>query len=344
MKRVLVTGGSGFFGSILVKTLLERGYEVKILDLFKDKELAKNCEYFQADIRDFNFLLTAAKNCDVIHHNVAQVPLAKNKKLFLSVNLSGTENILNAALKNLVEKVVYTSSSAVFGIPESNPVRRDTKPRPLEAYGRAKYLAEKKCIEFKKKGVNVSIVRPRTIMGLGRLGIFQILFEWIYQGRNIPVLGSGENLYQFVHAKDLSEMCIKVGESKTADIYNCGATNFSSMRETLEDLTRYAGTKSQVKSIPMNVAVPLMKISSALRISPLGDYHSLMYGRSMFFDVDAEMKELSWRPKYSNFEMFRESYDWYLKHRNQILHEKTAYSLHRSRVKQGALEIFSRFL
>ena len=169
MKRALVTGGSGFFGSVLVKSLLERGYEIKILDLYKDKELAKHCEYFQADIGDINSLLTAAKNCDIIHHNVAQVPLAKNKKLFLSVNLSGTENILNAALKNLVEKVVYTSSIAVFGIPESNPVRRDTKPRPLEAYGRAKYLAEKKCTEFKKKGCQCFDSKTKNNNGFGKI-------------------------------------------------------------------------------------------------------------------------------------------------------------------------------
>ena len=91
-------------------------------------------------------------------------------------------------------------------------------------------------MDFRDKGLNVSIVRPRTIMGLGRLGIFQILFEWIFQGRNIPVLGSGDNIYQFVHAEDLADMCIKVGEVKENNIYNCGATSFSTMRETLEDL------------------------------------------------------------------------------------------------------------
>ena len=338
MKSALVTGGSGFFGSLLVRKLLERGYRVKILDLVKDEDLAKDCQYFQTDIRDFDLVNKAAKNCDIIHHNVAQVPLAKNKRLFLSVNTMGTENILNTALSNSVDKLIYTSSSAVFGIPYRNPVSRNTNPRPLEAYGNAKYLAEKKCLDFRDKGLNVSIVRPRTIMGLGRLGIFQILFEWIYQGRNIPVLGSGENIYQFVHAEDLAEMCIKVGEVKENNIYNCGATNFCSMRETLEDLVCYAGTKSKVKSVPMNLAVALMKISSALKISPLGDYHSLMYGRSMFFDLTSEMKELSWKPKYSNDEMFIESYDWFIDNLEYI-NMNLEKSPHRKPVKESILKL-----
>ena len=125
-----------------------------------------------------------------MYHNVAQVPLAKDKALFQSVNVRGTQNMLEAARGEGVAKVVYTSSSAVFGAPRNNPVTEDTPPAPGEAYGRAKHDGEALCRQYAERGLDVTIIRPRTIMGHGRLGIFQILFEWIREGRNVPVLGA----------------------------------------------------------------------------------------------------------------------------------------------------------
>jgi nucleoside-diphosphate-sugar epimerase len=104
--------------------------------------------------------------------------------------------------------VVHVSSSAVFGIPETNPVLPSTIPSPVEAYGHAKLAAERACLESVSKGLDVTIVRPRTILGHGRLGIFGILFDWIADGADVFVLGKGDNVYQFVHADDLARLCI----------------------------------------------------------------------------------------------------------------------------------------
>jgi nucleoside-diphosphate-sugar epimerase len=179
---------------------------------------------------------------------------------------------------------------------------------------------------------------PRTILGHGRLGIFQILFEWIRQGYNVPVLGRGDNLYQFVHADDLAEACVLAGGRSGPAIYNCGAERFGTMREGLESLCARAGTGSRVKSVPMGLAVAGMKITSALGLSPLGPYHSLMYGRSLYFDITKATTELGWRPRYSNDEMLFESYRWYLEHREEIARAHGA-SHHRSPVKQGVLKL-----
>ncbi len=106
-------------------------------------------------------------------------------------------------------------------------------------------MAEELCREYAKKSLDVTIVRPRT-MGHGRLGIMQILFEWIRQGKNISVLGRGDNLYQFVHADDLADACIKAAARPGATTYNVGADRFGTMRETLEGLLAHAGTGSRV--------------------------------------------------------------------------------------------------
>jgi nucleoside-diphosphate-sugar epimerase len=227
-------------------------------------------------------------------------------------------------------------------VPRENPVTEETVPNPGEAYGRAKLEGETLCGRWKDK-LDISIIRPRTILGHGRLGIFQILFEWIRQGANIPVLGHGDNLYQFVHADDLAEACIRAGERPGFSVYNCGAEKFGTMRETLEALCQFAGTGSNVQSVPMTPAVLGMKLTSLLGLSPLGPYHALMYGRSMYFDISKAKKELNWQPRYSNIEMFIESYKWYLCHRDQVLSARGA-SHHRSAVREGVLRLVRKFL
>ncbi len=115
------------------------------------------------------------------------------------------------------------------------------------------------------------------------------------------------------------------------------------MREALEALCRHAGTGSRVRSVPMAPAVWGMKLTSVLGLSPLGAYHSLMYGRSMWFSIEKARRELGWAPKYSNDEMLIEGYAWYLAHRDEVM-RTTGASHHRSPVRQGVLELVRRAL
>ena len=342
-KLALITGGSGYFGSLLRDRLRARGQAVRVFDLSDADDRARDVSFLQGDVRDATRLKEAIAGCDAIFHCVAQVPLAKDKELFHSVNVQGTENLLRAALEAKVRKVIYVSSSAVFGVPESNPVTEETPPTPGEAYGRAKLEAETLSHDYAKRGLDVTIIRPRTIMGHGRLGIFQILFEWIREGYNVPVFGRGDNVYQFVHADDLAEACILAAVRPGATIYNCGAAKFGTMREALEKLCAHAKTGSKVRSVPMSPAVCLMNLTSALGLSPLGAYHALMYGRSLYFDIGKAQRELNWQPRYSTDEMFAQSYDWYLANREKILKAHHA-SHHRSAVKQGILSLVKHLL
>lgn len=336
MPRYLVTGGSGYFGSLLVERL-GRG-RCRIFDINDAEDRHPDTEFRQGDIRDPDAINAAMQGIEAVFHNVAQVPLAKDRSLFRTVNIDGTRNMLEAARRNGATKIVYTSSSAVFGAPKSNPVTEETVPSPGESYGLAKYEGELLCQRYVQEGLDVSIVRPRTIMGHGRLGIFQILFEWIRQGRNVPVLGAGDNVYQFIHAEDLADACILAAHRRGPRTYNCGASRFGTMREVLEALCRHAGTGSKVRSVPMAPAVWGMKVTSALGLSPLGAYHALMYGRSMYFDISRATRELDWQPRWSNDEMFIQSYEWYCDNRDKVLQGHGA-SHHRSAVKQGVLAL-----
>jgi nucleoside-diphosphate-sugar epimerase len=343
MSKILITGGSGYFGSLLRDQLTKRGAAVRIFDLSDASDRPKTVEFAAGDIRNEDQIGEACAGCEVIYHCVAQVPLAKDRRMFESVNIQGTENLLRAAAAARARKVIYVSSSAVFGAPKANPVTEQTPPAPAEAYGRAKLAGEALCARYAGQGLDVSIIRPRTIMGHGRLGIFQILFEWIRTGYNVPVLGRGDNVYQFVHADDLAEACILAAARPGGATYNCGTDRFGTMREVLEHLCAHAKTGSRVRSVPMTPAVAFMRFTSALGLSPLGPYHALMYGRSMYFDITKAKSELGWQPHFSNNEMFVHSYEWYLQNREQIL-QSSGGSHHRSAVKQGILGLLKHLL
>jgi nucleoside-diphosphate-sugar epimerase len=339
MAKTLVTGGSGYFGEVMVKRLLDRGDSVRVLDLAENEDRPEGAEVSKGDVRDRDTVKKAMRGIELVHHCVAQVPLAKNHEAFWSVNVDGTRIVLEEALHAGARKVVLVSSSAVYGVPETNPVTPETEPRPREAYGKAKLSADRTSARFIDRGLSVDIVRPRTILGHGRLGIFQILFEWVRKSRPLYLMGSGHNRYQFVHADDLAAACLLADQRRDSGLYLCGTDRFGSMRELLEGLVEHAGSKSPVRSLPMTPMVLGMKLTSKLGISPLGDYHSLMYGREMYFDITATRETLGWSPKYSNQEMIAESYDFYVAHRNDILSRKDA-SHHRSAVKLGILKLF----
>jgi len=341
-KKVLITGGSGYLGENLVLKFLSKGFKCSVLDLnIPDKSLISKIDFFQIDIRDKKNVIKCCRDINIIIHCVAQVPLAKDKRLFKSVNYEGTRNILEASSINNCDHFIYISSSAVFGIPDSNPVFEFSNTIPCEEYGQAKLDGENLVNEYYTKGLNVTIIRPRTILGNGRLGIFQILFEWIYKGKNIPVFDKGKNIYQFIHSDDLVKSIILCCEKKAYGVFNIGTEDYCSMHETLSELIVHSKSKSKIKSINSSLIIPFMNFFSFLGLSPLGAYHARMYGKSLYFDMSKSKNELKWKSKHSNIQMIKESYDWYIKNRDKILLTKGK-SHHKSMVKQKILYLFSK--
>ena len=339
MVRALVTGGNGYFGRLLVERLVARGDDVRLLDIDVTGADTLGVQVVGADIRDGPAVRRAVDGIEVVYHNVAQVPLVKDAQLLRSVNVDGTQVLLDACIDAGVGKVVYTSSSAVFGVPEANPVLPTTVPKPQEAYGHAKLAAEWACLNAAAAGLDVSIVRPRTILGHGRLGIFGILFDWIADGADPIVLGDGANRYQFVHADDLALACALAAERSGPGIFNVGTDRFGTMHDALADLCTHAGTGCTVRSLPAGPTALAMRASAAARLTPFAPYHWLMYARSMWFDVDHARDQLGWTPRYSTDEMLAESYDWFVANRSST---RDGASPHRRTARAGALGVLKR--
>lgn len=338
----LVTGGSGFVGSNIARLLLARGEEVRVLDLWRDDEMSRDIDFIEGDINDHAVLDKAMRGVEYVHHNVALVPLAKAGKKYWTVNVEGTRAALDAAVRAKVRMFCHMSSSAVFGSPGKMPITNDTPLAPVEIYGRAKLAAEEIVKAAAKEGVPVSVIRPRTIVGIGRLGIFEILFEWIRDDANIIIIGSGNHLFQFVHADDLAEVSIQSCLQEKGGLFNVGAAKFGTLREDLGALIRHAGKSGRIKSIPPWLAIGALATLDKLHLSPLGPWHYLTYHKPFYFDIEPVRAALGWEPKYSNQEILTKAYDWFVARRASAAASGRK-SFHKAPVKQGILRLIKKF-
>lgn len=337
---ILVTGGSGFCGSFIVKQLLDRGEKVRNFDRIDLLDQHPNLEYFRGDILLRDDVAEACRGADTLIHTVALVPISKAGRRFADVNVGGTRTLIEKARKAGVKKIVHLSSSAIFGTPPM-PIGEDAPYNPVGPYGTAKMKGEMVCRDFIKKGVDISIVRPRTVVGPGRLGIFQILFDWISRGKNIYIIGPGNNLFQFLHAEDLADCCVRMAQRPGPEIFNIGTDSFGTLRDDLESLCRHAGTNCRVKSLPVLPTILALKTLDALRLCPLAPWHYLTYHKDFYFDNRAAKRKLGWKPRHGNVDMLCEAYDWYLENRGEA--EGRVGTSHRFSIKQGILKILRSF-
>ena len=337
----LVTGGSGFLGNLIALRLAARGERVKVLDIWDDPGRPKDIEYIYCDIRDREGVRRAMSGVDVVHHNAALVPLTKSGGRFQEVNVEGSRIAAEEAARAGIRAFVHMSSSAIFGVPERCPITEDTPLRPVEIYGRAKLAGELAVREVSARArLPLIVIRPRTILGEGRLGIFQILFEWIREGRNVYVIGSGEGGFQFVHAHDLMDAYLLALDHGQPGVYNVGAEKFGSVRQALETLIGYAHSPSKVRSLPAGLTRFTLQSLDRLGLSPLAPWHYLTYHKPFYFDI-SKLRAMGWKPRYSNDQMFHESYDWFLAHYDRLGAVKAG-SAHRRPVREGLLWLLKK--
>jgi len=321
-QRILITGGSGFFGTALTRGLLEKGYKVKILDreVLGCADIMSHVEFVQGDIRDQERARAAVNGADIVFHNAAILPISRShKRIFWEVNVEGTRAILEAALLRQVKKVIFISSSAPYGIPVAIPITELTPFNPVCDYGRSKIAAEMLCHEYRAKGLDIVILRPRTLVGKGRLGLFQVLFSWIADHKHIYLIGPGNNLFSFLSEKDFVKACIATIEIDCRNNdFNLGTDKFCTVKEDLENLIRFVGSSSQVVALPASAVKLALRMLDMLNVVPFTPWHYKTCDQVFYFDITKAQKILGWFPEVSNFEMLKDGYNDYVFRRSNI--------------------------
>lgn len=337
-KSYLITGGAGFLGINMSRYLLERGHKVTSLDIapFDYPERPKITE-IRGDIRDRAKVDEAMKGIDIVIHTAAALPLYSKADIF-STDIDGTRCVIDSAYEHGVERFIHISSTAVYGIPDHHPLLEDDKLDGVGPYGEAKILAEEVCFDYRKRGMCVPVIRPKSFIGPERLGVFALFYDWAKDGHGFPMLGSGNNRYQLLDVEDLCEaiyLCATLDKDAVNDTFNIGAKDFTTMKEDYQAVLDYAGFGKKIRPLPAAPAIWTLRILEALNLSPLYKWVYETASKDSFVSIEKAERVLGFQPKYSNKDALIRNYQWYLDHLHQF--ENASGISHRVPWKQGIL-------
>lgn len=354
--RVLITGGAGFLGLHLAKYFSKKRFDVYLLDIadFDKNEYPKNCYFFNIDIRDYKSvnLLFKKNKLDFVIHAAAALPLRSAEEI-MDINVKGTKHILDVSFKNKVKRVIYISSTAVYGVPEKHPIY-ETDPRVgVGHYGQSKIDAEDICFEYIKKGLNITIIRPKTFLGTYRLGVFEILFDWIHDGKRIPLIGNGYNRYQLLDVDDLVEaIYLFVIRSHSGsdtpgvqfnNAFNIGAEKYLTIKKDFEIFFKTIKSKSEIFPTPAFLVKKALWLFEKLKLSPLYQWVYDTADKDSFVSIEKLTKTLSWHPKHSNSDALIKAYRWYFKNYKKIKSRGSGLT-HTVGWKQGVLGLIKKIM
>lgn len=339
-KTYLITGGAGFLGTILKEDLINEGAFCVSIDLEIDEYKNKNFVAICGDIRNKDILreIFDKYKFDAIFHCAALLAHdTKNKKDLWTSNVDGTRNIIDFANEYGRKKILFISSNCLWGQNFDYLVTEEEKPNPIEIYGKSKLEGEKMLLQNSDK-TDAVIFRSPTIVDEGRLGLLSLLFEFIDEDRKVPLVGNGENKYQFIYAKDLVKaMKLALDYNKT-DIFNIGSDNVKSFNDVYSYVIKSANSKSRLFHFPKKLMIFAMKLCFKLGLSPLGPYQYKMIAESFVFDTTKIKEKLNFKPTLSNEEMLLKSYLYYKNNRKEIEQRKSGSAHHRN-AKMGIIRL-----
>ncbi|MEM3406955.1 MAG: SDR family oxidoreductase [Nitrososphaerota archaeon] len=303
-EKILVTGGAGFIGSHLVDELINRGYEVIVLDNFYSGKIGnlrknlknKNFKLIKGDVRNIKDVKKAIKNVNAIFHLAAivSVPLSiKNPILVNEVNVIGSLNVLKIAIEENVDKFIYVSSCAVYGEAENLPIKEEDKLNPLSPYASSKISVEYYCkVFYKAYGLKTICLRYFNVYGPRQktgeyAGVIPIFIQRIKNDKPPIIYGDGKQTRDFVYVKDVVDASIKALEKEEAigEIFNIGSGEAITINQLAETLLKILG-KEKLKPIYEKERVGDIKNSYA--------------------NIDKAKKILGYEPKYTIIDGLKE--------------------------------------
>lgn len=268
MKKVIVTGGAGFIGSHLTELLLSRGYHVIIIDNLSTGKMANiepslksiRVEFTQGSITDFPLLQKLFQGVYYVFHQAAlsSVPRSVEEPLLTNkINITGTLNVLLAARDNSVKKVIYASSSSVYGDTPTLPKRENMIPHPQSPYALTKLAGEYYCHIFHQI-YNLpticlryfNVYGPRQDSDSQYAAIIPIFIGRVSQGKPLIIYGDGEQTRDFTFVKDVIQANIIGAESDACGVFNIGRGENNTINDLAKTITRIMGKDLQSEYQP----------------------------------------------------------------------------------------------
>jgi nucleoside-diphosphate-sugar epimerase len=284
---------------------------VRTLDLapLDGSLVAAGAEALTADVRDPAAAQRLCEGADVLVHAAAALPIQGSASAIRSVNVEGTATVLEAARDRAVRRVVFVSTTAVYGVPVHHPVTEDTPLDPIGAYGESKADAEALCRRLSSDAV---VLRPKTFLGAERLGVFEILFEWVREGRRVYTIGAGQNRFQLLAVEDLVEAVVLAAERRVGgETLNVGAARFGTVAEDLGALIAHAGSTSRLTPLPARPVQAVLRGLEVIHASPLAEWHYRTAATESVVSIAKAEQMLGWKPQRSNVQTLTAAYDWY---------------------------------
>ena len=258
--KFAVTGGAGFVGSYLVKRLINEDHDVIVIDnLYRGnlknlKEVSDKIQFQKVDIRDLDSMKNIIKNTDGVFHEAALTDVQESftkQDEYTDVNVKGTENVFRIANEFGI-KVVYASSSSVYGNPEKTPITEDSKRAPINPYGNTKledeYLAEK----YVEDGVSIIGLRYFNIYGIGQTGSYAgVITKFInnLKEKKQPIIfGNGKQKRDFIFVEDVAKANVAAMKSSVkSGFFNVGTGMTTSIKQLAEQMIVLSGLKLEPK-------------------------------------------------------------------------------------------------
>jgi nucleoside-diphosphate-sugar epimerase len=343
--KVLVTGGAGFLGINIVRYLVNQGYDVVSLDFaeFNYQDMIGKVRIVNGDIRNGDDVKSVMKGIDMVIHTAAALPLYPEREIY-STDVGGTRMLLDYASRYRIKRFIHISSTAVYGIPDHHPIYETDKLDGVGYYGKAKIAAEDVCLHYRKKGMCIPILRPKSFIGAERLGVFALFYDWAKDGKNFPMIGNGNNRYQLLDVEDLCNAiykCCILPEEIVNDTFNIGAKEFTTMEEDYQAVLDVAGYDKKIIGLPATPIILALKFLEALKLSPLYKWVYETASKDSFVSIEKAERILGFEPIFSNKDALIRNYKWYLKNFDSFK-DQSGIS-HRVPWEQGILKIAKWF-
>lgn len=309
---ILVTGGAGRIGKHLVKALLASGEKVRVLvkrSDVKSPEDVNGAEIAEGDLLDISSLENALKGVDTIYHLAAVVDYFAPKKRMWDVNVEGTKNLVEVCRKAGTEKIIYLSSTAVYGKKLAQiPADEQTLCKPSNFYGKTKLAAEK--IVLANNGI---VLRSADAYGSGFEEGYYLVFSMLERG--MCIIGSGKNRIQYIEIRDLIDALLLARNAKQG-VYLIAGSDVKTQEELFALCCKFLGCGSPQKRIAlwqMRLLVWLSLLASKLkrrRPKLLQEYIDKL-AADRVFSTDKAKKELGWKPSISYEQGLKEMIEEY---------------------------------